>query len=144
MSEPVRHSVEVACPTDHAYRTFTAHIDRWWPRGHRRFDRSEIAMEPEVGGRIVERAADGTEVEWGRVLRWEPPHTLSYTWVPGAPPGATTTVDVAFVEVGDRTRVEVTHSEGDSGLGPKWPQRAEIFTRNWRHVLGAFAAWIGR
>jgi len=45
-------------------------------------------LQAGVGGRIYERAADGTEHEWGEVTVWQPPERLAYLWYLGrtAPP----------------------------------------------------------
>jgi uncharacterized protein YndB with AHSA1/START domain len=129
--------VRVECGVEHAFDVFTARIDLWWPRSHRRREGSVMLLEPTVGGRFAERAPSGEEVRMGEVIRCEPPHVISYTWYPGAIEEPTT-VDVRFIDKGTYTVVEVTHSEGRSGLGDAWPQRAQVFERNWGLVLPAY------
>src|SRR5262249_34259485 len=66
-----------------AFSVFTEQIGRWWP-----LDKAHIGAQPaqtaileqRVGGRWYERAADGAECDWGRVLVWEPPDRLVLAW----------------------------------------------------------------
>jgi uncharacterized protein YndB with AHSA1/START domain len=137
----IRHEVRVACPVDRAFAVFTARIDGWWPVSHRTVPGSVMALEAGLGGRVFERGPDGVDSPLGSVLAWDPPHALSFSWRLGAPPGRFTRVDVRFVPEGARTRVEVVHTEGDSGLGTQWPDRARRFAENWSQVLAALLQW---
>jgi uncharacterized protein YndB with AHSA1/START domain len=139
MNEPVKKSLRVECGVEHAFDVFTSRIDLWWPRSHRRFEGSVILLEPAVGGRFTERTPAGKDVHMGEVIRCEPPHAISYTWYPGAIEEPTT-VDVRFIDKGNHTIVEVTHSEGHSGLGDAWPHRAQVFAKNWGAVLPAYGS----
>src|SRR3712207_9114602 len=42
-----------------------------------------VVMECHEGGRLYERATAGEESDWGRIVAWEPPHRIVYTWHPG-------------------------------------------------------------
>jgi len=84
MNEPVKKSLRVECGVEHAFEVFTSRIDLWWPRSHRRFAGSVMLLEPAVGGRFTERTPAGEDVRLGEVIRYEPPHAISYTWYPGA------------------------------------------------------------
>jgi len=141
MSRALERTLVVRCSVTHAFDVFSRRIDAWWPTGHRRFDGSTLRLEPRAGGRFVERSPSGEEAELGAVVRWEPPGRLTYTWFPGAISGPTL-VDVRFVEDGDATRVEVTHHEGEAGLGEHWASRAAMFERGWGAVLPAFARFL--
>jgi hypothetical protein len=143
MSSPLVRQIEVRCSTDHAFEVFTQRVHLWWPPGHRKHADSRMVIEGRVGGRFFERTPSGNESELGTVLLWEPPQRVRYSWWPGAN-AKPTEVDVVFRAAGDVTRVEVTHSEGASGLGELWPERVKLFERGWGAVLPAFAAAIGR
>ena len=82
MIEPIRLTLEVECAPEHAFRTWAERTSTWWPADHTTAGEPglEICFEPRAGGRIFERTADGREFDWGRVLAWEPPHRLVYTW----------------------------------------------------------------
>lgn len=139
MAEPLRRSIRVRCPIEHAFIVFTERIDQWWPVGHRRYGESQVVLEGKVGGRFIERATTGEEAKLGEVVAWEPPHRLSYTWQPGAI-DKPTHVEVRFTEEGPETLVEVVHSEGDSALGDLWQQRVQLFSKGWEKVLPPFQA----
>jgi uncharacterized protein YndB with AHSA1/START domain len=137
MTEPIRREIRVRCSVEHAFAVFTDRLDMWWPAGHRRFPRSRLRLEGREGGRFFERSETGEEAQLGEVVRWEPPHRLAYTWHPGSDVGPTL-VEIEFSPEGDGTLVEVIHSEGDSGLGTRWRERAQRFERAWSTVLPAF------
>jgi uncharacterized protein YndB with AHSA1/START domain len=81
---PVWKSVEVACSLGQAFNVLTQEPTRWWPQSHRiTVEREAIVFEPFVGGRWYERAADGTERDWGRVLVWEPNRQIKMSWLVG-------------------------------------------------------------
>ena len=141
VNEPVKKSVRVDCDVEHAFEVFTSRIDLWWPLDHRRQAGSTMLLEPRAGGRFVERTPAGEEIRLGEVISCEPPRSISYTWYPGAIKEPTT-VEVSFVDNGDHTMVQVTHSEGVSALGASWPQRAQAFDRNWSVVLPAFRSAV--
>ncbi len=139
MSEPIRRTLHLAVPVAHAFNVFTRHVDAWWPSSHRKFEDSTLSFEASVGGRFLETSASGEQAVFGEVRLWEPPHRVAYSWFPGSSAGPTE-VDVRFVSEGEQTRVEITHSEAESGLGDKWPERVQLFVRAWDSVLPAFAA----
>lgn len=128
-------------PVALAFEAFTDRVDDWWPASHRKFKASTLRFEKRAGGRFFETSSDGEEAVFGEVRCWEPPHRLSYGWWPGAGAGPTE-VDVRFFAEGSGTRVEVTHSEGQSGLGIQWTERAELFHRGWDAVLRAFTKHV--
>lgn len=138
-TDAVRASVVVRLPPMQAFRLFTTRIDAWWRRGPQ-FRRAAasglIHLEPGVGGRLFESwDTDGGEVvaEVGRVLRWEPPRALEFTWR-GAnfEPHQQTWVEVCFEPHGGGTQVTVVH-RGWDGLPPDAPvrhgQASEAFLR---------------
>lgn len=138
MTEPIRRTVRVACSVDRAFALFTTQIDHWWPPGHRRFPGSTLVLEARNGGRFYEMGIGGQEVFLGEVIRCAPPHSIAYTWYPGALTGPTL-VEITFSTDGSGTLVQVVHSEGTAQMGEAWPEKAAIFTRAWSQVLPAYA-----
>jgi hypothetical protein len=76
----VRKSVVVKAPVERAFSVFVEQMETWWPATHHigKTPFEAIFVEPMVGGRWYERDVDGKQVDWGKVLAWDPPHRV--TW----------------------------------------------------------------
>src|SRR5262245_62786909 len=135
--DPLRLSFEVECSAEHAFETWTARISSWWPADHTASGESglRVVLEPGVGGRIFERTASGTEVDWGEVTLWEPPRRLGYLWHLRRDRADATDVEVTFEpRPGGATRVEIEH-RGWKRLGERadaWRARNE---RGWSTLI---------
>lgn len=114
----VRKSVDVAATPERCFEVFTKRMLDWWPPTHVLLTtpRVGMTMEPRVGGRYYEYDAAGTEVDWGRVLVWEPPHRIRVTWRvdgrfrPLPDDGRASEIEVRFTPLdGSGTRVELAH-----------------------------------
>jgi uncharacterized protein YndB with AHSA1/START domain len=128
MIEPLRIAFDVGAPQDHAFDTYTRGIGRWWPADHTHTGRADLSIELEgrVGGRIFERTPEGEEFDWGRVVVWEPPSRLVYSWHLRRSPEEATEVEIMFRAVGDAaTRVEIEHRgwERLGAEGQTWRDR---------------------
>lgn len=134
--EPIRLSFEVACPADHAFRTWTAGIDTWWPADHTvtAAEGLRLVLEPRVGGRIFERTPAGEEHDWGQVTVWEPPSRLGYTWRLRADPADATDVEIRFVPLDQGTLVEIEH-RGWERLGAVGRDRRDRNHGGWATLL---------
>jgi uncharacterized protein YndB with AHSA1/START domain len=80
---PVVKTVTVRAAPARAFALFADDFARWWPLAqvHTGPDPVSCAIEPRVGGRVFERAADGRETAWGTVLAYDPPHRLAFSWI---------------------------------------------------------------
>ena len=131
MIEPIRIAFDVGCPPDHAFETWTARIDRWWPadhtvtgrwagRAHRR------ARGPARWPHLRARRRGGIEHEWGEVTIWEPPTRLGYLWHLRRDRADATDVEIRFLDRGDgSTLVEIVHSAWErlGAEGETWRDR---------------------
>jgi uncharacterized protein YndB with AHSA1/START domain len=127
-SAVVRKSIVVQASQAKAFEVFTARFGDFKPREHNLLA-SPIAatvLEPHVGGHIYDRAEDGSECRWARVLAFEPPSRVVFSWDIGptwqleTDPENASEVEVRFVPEGDdRTRVELEHRHLDRH-GPGW------------------------
>lgn len=139
-----RVSVAVAVEPASAFAIFTGEIDRWWRRGARFRQagarRGFIRLEPEVGGRLFESIEAGSGahvVEVGRVLVWDPPRRVTFSWrASNFAPHESTEVDVQFEAQRSGTLVTVTH-RGFAALRDDHPVRHGLSGR-------AFCAEMGR
>ena len=94
----------------------------WWPTDHHILEGelAEMVFEPRVGGNIYDRAVDGKECRWARVLAYEPPDRLVFSWDISnqwqveTDPAKTSEVEVTFVADGPRrTNVVLEHRNLD-------------------------------
>jgi uncharacterized protein YndB with AHSA1/START domain len=137
----VRKNIVVNAPQDHVFRTFTERIDTWWPRTHHIGGKEPFTaiLEPRAGGRWFERAGDGSECNWGRVLEWHPHERVLLAWDINADwqyqEGFGTEVEVQFVAEGkERTRVVLEHRKLE-----RFGDKAEMM----RALFESEGAWIG-
>ncbi|TWH00560.1 uncharacterized protein YndB with AHSA1/START domain [Nocardioides sp. J9] len=117
--EDVRLDVTVEATVERAFQVFTEQFDQVKPREHNLLAPEEVVetvLEPRVGGDVYDRGADGGTCRWGRVLAFEPPHRLVFswdispTWQLVTDPAEASEVEVSFTEAGPgRTRVELVH-----------------------------------
>ena len=80
-------------------------------------------MEPRVGGRWYERDVEGKPDDWGKVLAWDPPHRVAFSWHVGPghdqpdwvcdpDPAKASEVEIRFTAEGpETTLVELAHSK---------------------------------
>ena len=118
----VRHSIVVDAPLEVAFSVFTEDFDSIKPRDHNMLDVdiAESVFEPRVGGHIYDRGVDGSECRWARVLAYEPPDRVVFSWDISpmwqieADLDKTSEVEVRFIaESPERTRVELEHRNLD-------------------------------
>ncbi|GAA5164146.1 SRPBCC family protein [Pseudonocardia eucalypti] len=111
-----------------AFTAFTERFGEFKPPEHNLLGApiTETMFEPHVGGHIYDRAADGSECRWARILAFEPPDRVVFSWdiSPSwqieTDPELTSEVEVRFLaEAPDRTRVELEHRHLDRH-GPGW------------------------
>jgi uncharacterized protein YndB with AHSA1/START domain len=124
----VRRQIVVDAPVERAFRVFTDQFGAFKPPEHNLLavPIAETVFEPRVGGHIYDRGTDGSECRWARVLAYEPPQRVVFSWDIGptwqveADPDRTSEVEVTFVAEGpERTRVELEHRHLDRH-GPGW------------------------
>src|SRR4051812_8816796 len=78
----VNRSIVVDAPIERAFTTFTERFGDFKPPEHNLLTAplAETVFEPRVGGNIVDRAVDGSECRWARILAYEPPERVVFSW----------------------------------------------------------------
>src|SRR5579864_9444826 len=78
----VQTSIVVEAPVEVAFDVFTRDIGSWWPPEHHilQAELGEMVFELREGGDIFDRGVDGSECHWGRVLAYEPPNRVVFSW----------------------------------------------------------------
>jgi uncharacterized protein YndB with AHSA1/START domain len=138
---PVQTSIVVAAPIERAFSVFTEGMASWWPTTHHILEAelAEMVFEPRPGGHIYDRGVDGSECRWARVLVYEPPERVVFSWDINLQwkreedPERTSEVEVRFVAEGPHsTRVELEH-RGIERHGEGW--------EGMRDAVGSPAGW---
>jgi uncharacterized protein YndB with AHSA1/START domain len=137
----VRTSIVVDAPIERAFSVFTDDIGSWWVPEHHilRVELAEMVFEPHVGGHIYDRGTDGSECRWARVLAYEPPNRVVFSWDINlqweleTDPARTSEIEVRFLAEGpERTRVELEHRHLERH-GNGW--------ENMRDAVGSADGW---
>ena len=148
----VQAQIVVDAPLERAFSVFTEDFGNIKPREHNMLgvDIAETVFEPREGGHVYDRGVDGSECRWARVLAYEPPNRIVFTW--DISPHwqletdleKTSEVEVRFIaETPDRTRVELEHRHLDRH-GDGWEgMRAGVESADgWPLYLARFAELV--
>lgn len=149
---PIVQTVAVKAAPPRAFELFVTRMADWWPKGMTIGKAHvDIVIEPRVEGRWFERDAEGNEVQWGKVLAWEPPSRLLLAWqidsewrydptlvteveltfAPAPAPGGGTIVTLQHRNLKRFGRDAVPHSERLRGGWPRLVARfAELVDSN--------------
>ena len=134
----IRKSIWIGCSPETSFRVFCEDMADWWPGGFGGED-SRMFLEREVGGRLYERRADGTDYQIGRVTAYQPPLLVAFTW--RAPSwDVDTQVEIRFSAEAGGTRIELEHGGWDESATRKY---RNSYDSGWsmilRHYQAAFA-----
>jgi uncharacterized protein YndB with AHSA1/START domain len=145
----VQKQIVVEAPLERAFSVFTEQFDSVKPRDHNMLDVdiAESVLEPREGGRIYDRGVDGSECQWARVLAYEPPNRLVFSWDINpqwqveSDLEKTSEVEVRFIaETPERTRVELEHRNlGRHGEGWEGMRAGVEGEGGWPLYLARFA-----
>jgi uncharacterized protein YndB with AHSA1/START domain len=136
----VRKSIQVRAGIERAFQVFVEQMETWWPATHHIGNTPFVAIfvEPRVGGRWYERDVEGKLTDWGKVLAWDPPHRVAFSWHVGPghdppdwvcdpDPAKASEVEIRFTAEGpEATLVELVHSKLDRH-GEGYEQLRAIF-----------------
>ena len=145
----IRNSIVVQAPLERAFSVFTDGFGGFKPREHNLLgvDIAETVFETHVGGHIYDRGVDGSECRWARVLAFEPPDRVVFSWDISpqwqleTDPDKASEVEVRFVAEGPgRTRVDLEHRNLDHhGQGWEGVREGVHGDQGWPLYLRRFA-----
>ncbi len=148
----VQTSIVVEAPIERAFSVFTDGFGSFKPPDHNllEVEIAETVFETHVGGNIYDRGVDGSECRWARVLEFEPPNRVVFSWDISAQwhietdRDKTSEVEVRFIaEAPDRTRVELEHRNLDRhGEGWQAERDAVGGDQGWPLYLDRFGQQI--
>jgi uncharacterized protein YndB with AHSA1/START domain len=150
----VSTEVTVEAPIEHAFSVFTEGIGTWWNPDHHILEAKldEMVFEPFVGGHIIDRGVDGSECRWARVLAYEPPSRVVFSWDINlqwqieTDPEKTSEIEVLFTADGpERTHVTLEHRHIDRH-GEGWEAMRHAVGSGWSlthfaEVAAAASRW---
>jgi uncharacterized protein YndB with AHSA1/START domain len=155
MTSRVYVALRVKATPEQAFAAFVGEIGQWW-RPNILFQTTPrpgvLSFEPGEGGRLIETRAGGKAFEIGRILAWEPPRRLVFSWRQASfPLDLHTEVEIGFEAVGDETRVSVEHRGFDrvpaeSAARHRMPDQVLLMRLAdfWREQIAAVSEQIGR
>ena len=127
-TDAVVRSVSVSVPVNEAFDVFTQRLGDFKPPEHNLLGApiAETVVQPWVGGHIVDRAVDGSECRWARILAFDPPDRLVFSWDISprwqleSDPARASEVEVRFIaDSPETTTVQLEHRHLDRH-GPGW------------------------
>jgi uncharacterized protein YndB with AHSA1/START domain len=146
----IKTDVVVGAPIERAFRVFTERFDQIKPHEHNMLevDIAESVFEPRAGGRVYDRGVDGSECQWGRVLAYEPPERIVFTWDISPTWQIETDLDRASevelrftAETPERTRLTLEHRHLDRhGEGWQGLREGVAADQGWPLYLARYAA----
>ena len=143
MLDPVTVVVVINTTKAAAFDAFVAQIGDWWPIKSFSLAEGKVSMDAKLGGKIVEKAADGTEHVWGAITRFDVPNHISISWSVGKEATATD-ITVDFEDTDDgRTGVTLVHT-GWEALGDEAATKRENYRMGWERILDESYAKFAR
>jgi uncharacterized protein YndB with AHSA1/START domain len=139
----IQTTIVVEAPIEQAFSVFTEDIGSWFPPEYNLLDVDieKRVFETHVGGNVYDIGTDGSECRWARVLAYEPPDRVVFSWDLSphwqveTDHDKTSEVEVRFTaESPDRTRVELEHRNIERH-GEGWEAQ--------RDQLGGEGGWPG-
>ncbi len=135
---------------DRAFEVFTGDFKDWWPAEYTWSGPgalADIGIEGGAGGLCYEIGPHGFRCDWGRVLTWDPPRRLVFTWQigpqrePVPDPSRAGEIEVRFRD----DRIEFEHRDFEKyGPGGDAYRNAMESPRGWPSILDSFVSLLNR
>ncbi len=142
----IKKEVVVEASQPIAFKVFTEKMDLWWPATHHIGQSPLVAtvLEPHIKGRWYTKHEDGSEVNVGCVLQWDPYELVVLNWQINGnyqyDPALTTEIVVKFVSEGPRiTKVYFEHMNLQRMVGIK---ALDDMNEGWGMILDLYKKYI--
>ncbi|MDE3249301.1 MAG: SRPBCC domain-containing protein [Bacteroidota bacterium] len=143
MITQINKEVQVAASQETCFTVFTQQMDAWWPRAYHigAAPMRYAKLEAKPGGRWFSTHADGSEVNIGKVLIWDPFQRLVLNWqIDGNftfDPNLTTEVEVQFVaKDASNTTIKFSHKNLERLAGAA--KVIESMDQGWGTIVNLF------
>ena len=129
----------VAAPIDRAFEVFTIGIGSWWDTDKHivRAPLARMEFQPWVGGQIIDHGTDRTTCAWSRILAYESPNRVVFSWditigwELETDSAKTSDVEITFTAVDtDHTLVVLTHRHLNRH-GDGWERMRDAVSSGW-------------
>jgi uncharacterized protein YndB with AHSA1/START domain len=132
-------------PIEESFSFFVDHLQDWWPKEYTWSQQTlkRMTIAPYINGHCFEMGPNDFRCDWGRVLEFERPHHIAFSWqinpsrVPQPDPEKSSKVLVTFKTLEDKTvRVRLIHSGFDKH-GAGWEEYAQAMNseKGWAFIL---------
>ena len=131
-----------------AFDSFVNKFNKWWPEEYTWSGNvlEIINIEPKVNGKCYEIGPNHFRYDWGRVLKFEHPNKIVFTWqispsrVPEPNPDKVSEIKIEFITINKSfTRTEFEH-KCFSKHGDGWENYLETLKseQGWPYILDKF------
>jgi uncharacterized protein YndB with AHSA1/START domain len=148
-SDLIERRIDLPIAVNKAFDLFVAGFQTWWPAEYTwsKDTLQRIVIDPGQGAPCFEEGPHGFRCQWGRVLTWEPPQRISFSWqiapdrTPEPNPRKASEVTVIFTELqSGGTRVRLIHSGfARHGEGAAAYKEELAAPEGWPYLLGRLA-----
>lgn len=151
--DAIRVREEVTVAPERAFQLFAQGLGGWWPAEYTWSGEclESICIEPFEDGRCYERGPHGFQCDWGRVLVWDPPRRLVFSWqigpdrAPQPDPAKAGEVEVSFTATkSGGTAVELEHRGFASLDGGSAYREALSAEAGWPYILSRYVSVVAR
>ncbi len=149
----IQYTEIVDVPPETAFDVFVNRFAEWWPSVYTFSEDAltYIGIEPEPDGRCLERDIEGTELVWGRVLVYQPPERIAFSWwiqpdrTINEDPERASEIEVRFIDERSLTRVEFEHRDlARHGEGAEEMRQAMASRQGWPMLLQLYSDLANR
>lgn len=152
--DSVKVTVKVPISASDAFNAFIDDLHSWWPKEYTWAGDvlERIKIEPKENGRCFERGPYGFECDWGRVLKWNPPHRIIFSWqispnrVPEPNPEKASEVEIQFKEISNKaTKINFEHRNFDNhGKDAETYKKALNSPQGWPYIIDNYKKLVAQ